>query len=107
MPDGGTLVDGHTLHNAVMITINLPPQLRAFTGGQKTLRVQAATLAEAFHRLDEVSPMLRPQIFDPAGNVRRFVGVFLDDQQMVELEAGSQPLADGSTITIVMAVAGG
>lgn len=90
-----------------MITINLPSQLRTFTSGQRAVKVQAATFGEAFHRLDEISPMIRPQIFDPAGNVRRFVGVFLNDEQMVEMAEGSQPLADGSTITIVMAVAGG
>lgn len=90
-----------------MITINLPSQLRTFTNGQKAVKVQAATFGEAIHRLDDISPMIRPQVFDATGAIRRFVGVFVNNEQVAEMEQSAEPIADGSTITIVMAVAGG
>ena len=90
-----------------MITFKLPSQLSALAGGQRSLSVEADTLAEAFLRLDEIAPMLRSQVFDGTGAVRAFTGVFVAGEQLAALGDGSRPLPDGSTITIVMAVAGG
>ncbi len=81
--------------------------MRAMVDGRKTLAVPAATLGEAFERLDEVAPMLRSQIFTVAGDIRQFVGLFVDQRQVVALGDGSLPVREGSDIVIVMAVAGG
>jgi molybdopterin converting factor small subunit len=90
-----------------MITIKLPSQLRALAEGRKTLEVEAATLGEAFKRVDEVAPMIRSQVLDETGSVRAFVGVFVNSEQMAALGDGSLALAPGSQVSIVMAVAGG
>lgn len=90
-----------------MIVIKLPTQLRAFAEGRKTLEVEAATLAEAFCRLDDAAPMIRSQVFDTAGSVRAFVGVFVNGDQLSSLGDGTRELTDGSQVAIVMAVAGG
>lgn len=90
-----------------MVTFNLPSQLAGLADGQRTLAVQAATLGEAFQRLDERAPMLRSQLFDAAGSLRQFVGLFVDNRQVLALGRGEQPLAEGSRVDIVMAVAGG
>ena len=90
-----------------MVTFNLPSQLAGMADGKRTLAVEAATLGEAFERLDECAPMLRSQVFDRAGGLRQFVGLFVDNRQLLALGAGEQPLAEGSRVDIVMAVAGG
>ena len=90
-----------------MIVFKLPTQLRAFAEGRKTIEVDAATLGEAFCRLDETAPMIRSQVFDAAGAVRSFVGVFVNGDQLTMLEEGSRALPAGSQVSIVLAVAGG
>lgn len=90
-----------------MIHIQLPSQLSGLAGGQRRLGVQASTLGEVFSRVDEIAPMIRSQIFDSSGGIRQFVGVFLDERQLIEFGDGSQPVRDGSQILIVMSVAGG
>lgn len=90
-----------------MITVKLPAQLRSLAQGRKSLEVEASTLGEAFHRLDELAPMIRSQVLDEAGTVRTFVGVFVNSEQLTALGDGSRPLYPGSQIAIIMAVAGG
>lgn len=90
-----------------MITFTLPTQLHALASGRKTIEVSAATLGDAFRQLDAVAPMIRSQVFDEIGNVRTFVGVFVNAQQLTALSDESIPLPPGSRVSIVMAVAGG
>lgn len=88
-----------------MPTIHLPPQLSGFASGQRQLSVQAADLSAAFDELDKVAPMVRSQILEADGQVRPFVGLFVDEEQVLALEA--QPLAGASQVQVVMSVAGG
>ena len=90
-----------------MLTFKLPSQLYGLAGGRKTIDVEAATLGEAFRQLDTAAPMLRSQLFDGNGNVRQFVGLFLNNRQVTAVGADDQPVHEGSLVTIVMAVAGG
>lgn len=90
-----------------MITFKLPTQLRALAGGRKTIETDATTLGDAFRQLDATAPMIRSQVFDEAGNVRTFVGVFVNASQLTSLADEALPLPPGSQISIVMAVAGG
>ena len=90
-----------------MLTFTLPSQLAALAEGKRTITVDASSLGEAFAKLDSVAPMLRSQLFDAAGSIRQFVGLFVDNRQVLALGDGSQPVGDGSNIVIVQAVAGG
>ncbi|MFK4705940.1 hypothetical protein ABIC83_002779 [Roseateles asaccharophilus] len=92
-----------------MATIHLPPQLAVFAEGQRRLTVQALDLNAAFAELDKVAPMVRSQIVEPGGQVRPFVGLFVDEEQVLELESesGALPLSGTSQVQIVMSVAGG
>lgn len=90
-----------------MITLTLPASLRPLADGRKTLQLAAATLDEAFRRLDETAPLIRPQVLDDAGQVRPFVGLFVNGEQVGGLQDGPAPLAPGSQLMLVMAVAGG
>ena len=90
-----------------MITFKLPSQLRAMADGRKTIEVEAATLGEAFRRMDETAPMIRSQLLDETGKVRAFVGIFVNSEQLAALDCGSRALPPGSQITIIMAIAGG
>lgn len=91
-----------------MIKVHLPSQLTGLADGRKCIEVHAASsLSEVFRKIDEAAPMLRSQIFDSNGAIRQFIGIFLDERQINDLENGAQPVREDSQILIIMSVAGG
>ena len=89
------------------VSVRVPTQLRSLTGGNAEVSVEAATVGEALKALDAAHPGLGERIFNEDGMLRRFVNVFVDDEDVrfqQGLETAVQP---GQTISIVPAVAGG
>ena len=88
-------------------TIRIPTQLRQLTGGQGEIAVEAATVGDALRALDATNPGFGERIFDEAGALRRFVNVFLADEDVRFLQGLETPLSEGAVLSIVPAVAGG
>lgn len=91
----------------MQINVNIPSQLAAFTGGQRAITVKAASLSAVFSELDSIAPMLRSQMFYPQGQLRQFVGLFVDNVQVIDVVNEQVPLRDGSQVLIIFSVAGG
>ena len=89
------------------LSIRIPTQLRTFTGGAGEVEVEAATVGDALKALDAAHPGLADRLFDDSGALRRFVNVFLADEDVRFLDGLATPVADGQTLSIVPAVAGG
>jgi sulfur-carrier protein len=89
------------------LTIRIPTQLRTFTGGAGEVQVEAASVGDALKALDAAHPGLADRLFDDSGQLRRFVNVFLADEDVRFLEGLATPIAEGQTLSIVPAVAGG
>jgi sulfur-carrier protein len=89
------------------LTIRIPTQLRTLTSGAGEVDVDASTVGEALKALDAAHPGLAERLFDDTGELRRFVNVFLADEDVRFLDGLSTPVADGQTLSIVPAVAGG
>ena len=89
------------------ITIRIPTQLRQLTGGAGEISVEAGTVGEALRTLDATNPGFGERIFDEAGALRRFVNVFLADEDVRFLEGLETPVTEGQVLSIVPAVAGG
>jgi molybdopterin converting factor small subunit len=89
------------------LSIRIPTQLRTLTGGAGEVQVEGTTVGEALKALDAAHPGMGDRLFDEAGNLRRFVNVFLADEDVRFLEGLATPVADGQTLSIVPAVAGG
>ena len=89
------------------VTIRIPTQLRTLTGGQGEVPVDGSTVRQALKALDAAHPGMAERIFDDAGELRRFVNVFLADEDVRFLQGLDTPLSDGQTLSIVPAVAGG
>jgi molybdopterin synthase sulfur carrier subunit len=89
------------------LTIRIPTQLRTFTGGSGEVQVEAANVGDALKALDAAHPGLADRLFDDSGQLRRFVNVFLADEDVRFLEGLATPIAEGQTLSIVPAVAGG
>jgi molybdopterin synthase sulfur carrier subunit len=91
----------------VSISIRVPAQLRTLTGGAGEVAVEGSTVGEALKALDAAHPGFAGRLFDDAGQLRRFVNVFLTDEDVRFLDGLNTPVADGETLSIVPAVAGG
>jgi sulfur-carrier protein len=89
------------------VTVRIPTQLRQLTGGAGTVEVEAATVGDALKALDAAHPGFAERLFDDAGQLRRFVNVFVADEDVRFLQGVETPLADGQTVSVVPAVAGG
>ena len=89
------------------LNVRIPTQLRTLTGGAGEVPVEGSTVGEALKALDAAHPGMGDRLFDEGGNLRRFVNVFLADEDVRFLEGLATPVADGETLSIVPAVAGG
>ena len=89
------------------VTVRIPTQLRTLTGGAGEVAVEGTTVGEALKSLDATYAGFAERIFDEQGALRRFVNVFLADEDVRFLEGLATPVADGQTLSIVPAVAGG
>jgi molybdopterin synthase sulfur carrier subunit len=89
------------------VTVRVPAQLRTLTGGSSEVSVDASTVGDALKALDAAHPGMGERIFDDAGQLRRFVNVFLADEDVRFLQGVDTPVREGQTLSIVPAVAGG
>jgi MoaD family protein len=89
------------------VKVRIPTQLRQLAGGASEVEVDGSTLAEALKALDAAHPGFRDRLFDEDAKLRRFVNVFVADEDVRFLQGLETPVADGQTVSIVPAVAGG
>ena len=89
------------------VTIRIPTTLRPLAGGAKAVEVEAGTVGDALKALDGEHPGFADRILDDDGGLRRFVNVFLADDDVRFMDGLATEVPDGETISIVPAVAGG
>ena len=89
------------------VSVRIPSQLRSLTGGLGEVQVEGTTVGEVLKGLDSAHPGLAERLFDEGGSLRRFVNVFLADEDVRFLEGLATPVTPGQTLSIVPAVAGG
>ena len=89
------------------VQVRVPTILRKYTDGEKQVEGAGGTLGELFADLDARHPGLRSGVVDDDGGLRRFVNVYVNDEDVRFLGAVDTPLSDGDVVTILPAVAGG
>ncbi|HUY22875.1 MAG TPA: ubiquitin-like small modifier protein 1 [Acidimicrobiales bacterium] len=89
------------------VTVRIPAQLRTLTGGSAQVPVEGATVGAVLKALDAAHPGFGDRLFDEDGSLRRFVNVFLADEDVRFLDGLDTPVTAGQTLSIVPAVAGG
>jgi molybdopterin synthase sulfur carrier subunit len=90
-----------------MPTVRIPTPLRKLTGELEVVEAAGNTIAEVLHSLEQAFPGLNERICDESGNVRRFVNVFVNDEDIRFLEETATPVKPADEISIVPAIAGG
>ena len=88
------------------VQVSIPTILRPYTGGEKRVEATGATLADLISDLDANHPGLGDRLLEN-GELRRFVKVYLNDEDVRFIGGLATPLADGDAVTILPAVAGG
>ncbi|MGQ0521164.1 MAG: MoaD/ThiS family protein [Actinomycetota bacterium] len=89
------------------VTVRIPTQLRTLTGGAGDVSVEGGTVGELLAALDAAHPGFGERLFDQDRRLRRFVNVFVADEDVRFLQGLDTPVAPGQTVSIVPAVAGG
>jgi sulfur-carrier protein len=92
---------------ATAISVRVPTQLRPLTGGKSEVTAEGATVAEVLKALEAAHPGFADRLFDDGGRLRRFVNVFLDQEDIRFLDGLATAVPAGATLSIVPAVAGG
>ncbi len=87
--------------------IRIPTPLRKLTGDREVVQAEGATVGELLASLEQAYPGLKARICDEGGNVRRFVNVYLNDEDIRFLEEQATAVNDGDELSIVPAIAGG
>ncbi len=89
------------------ITVRIPSVLRNLTNGKESIAVQAETIDAALAALEASYPGLKARICDDAGKLKRFVNVFVGEEDIRFLDGQKTTLKDGDFVDIVPAIAGG
>ena len=89
------------------VTVRIPTQLRSLTAGVGEVEVEALTVREAIDLLERDHPGMRARLLDDRGALRRFVNLFVADEDVRFLQGLDTGLAAGTTLSIIPAVAGG
>jgi adenylyltransferase/sulfurtransferase len=90
-----------------MSTIRIPTPLRTYTAGEKVIEIKGNTVAEALTALGEQYPAVKPHLFDEAGELRSYVNLYLNDEDIRSLEGGDTPLDPEDQLMIIPSIAGG
>jgi molybdopterin synthase sulfur carrier subunit len=90
-----------------MPAVRIPTPLRKLTNEIEVVQAAGSNIGEVLEHLDKAFPGLKERICDDAGNVRRFVNIFVNDEDIRFLEEKSTPVKETDEISIVPAIAGG
>ena len=89
------------------ITVQIPTALRRLTAGVGKLDCSAANLGELFSVLDEKFPDLKPHLRDDKGQIRRFLNIYVNEEDIRFLGGQTYTFQDGDEILLVPSIAGG
>ena len=89
------------------VRVRIPTQLRPLAGGAGEVEVEGSTVGDALKALDVAHPGFGERLFDEGGNLRRFVNVFMGEEDIRFLDGLGTPVPAGAVVSVVPAVAGG
>lgn len=90
-----------------MIKVRIPTPLRPLTKGQGEVEAAAASIVEMIETLNRAHPGLKDRLCDESGELRRFVNIYVNEEDIRFLKGKETSLKDGDEVSIVPAIAGG
>ncbi len=89
------------------VKVRIPEVLRKFTAGSDQVSVEASTVAEMIEALEKNHPGIKERICDDKGQIKRFINIFVNEEDIRFQENLQTPLAAGADVSILPAIAGG
>jgi len=89
------------------ITVRIPTPLRTLTGGADEVAIDGSTVSEVIENLEKKHPGIKERLCDEKGNVRRFVNVYANEEDIRFLDNLATKVKEGDSVSIVPAIAGG
>jgi molybdopterin synthase sulfur carrier subunit len=89
------------------IHVRIPTPLRKLTNEEELVEISAGTVSSAIAELQRKYPGIQERLVDETGNVRRFVNVYVNEEDIRFLQNQQTPLKDGDEVSIIPAIAGG
>jgi len=89
------------------VTVRIPTPLRKLTGGADEVCIDGGNVGELIDNLEAAHAGLKERLCDDAGEIRRFVNVYVNDEDVRFLDGRATALKDGDEVSIVPAIAGG
>jgi sulfur-carrier protein len=89
------------------ITVQIPTALRRHTAGTGQIECSVANVEELFSTLDRQFPELKPHLRDEAGRIRRFLNVYVNEEDIRFLGGNTYAFQDGDEVLLVPSIAGG
>ncbi len=89
------------------VTVRIPTPLRRLTQNLAEVETEGANIEGIIDNLEASYPGMKERLCDEGGNIRRFVNIYLNDEDIRFLDGKATPVADGAEISIIPAIAGG
>ncbi|MCS7253588.1 MAG: ubiquitin-like small modifier protein 1 [Armatimonadota bacterium] len=89
------------------VQVRIPTPLRRLTNDQDLVTVEASTVAEMIEKLEEQFPGVKQRLYDESGQLRQFINIFVDGEDIRFLNGLETPLKESSEVSIIPAIAGG
>ena len=89
------------------VKVRIPTPLQKLTNGQAEVDSQGTTVTELLEQLNRQYPGLKERLCDETGKLRRFVNIFVNEEDIRFLQMDQTPLKDGDEVSIIPAIAGG
>lgn len=89
------------------VKVRIPTPLRKLTNNEELVEVQATSVSDAINELQGRYPGIKERLLDDSGGVRRFVNVYVNEEDIRFLQNQQTALKDGDEISIIPAIAGG
>ena len=89
------------------VTVRVPTTLRTLTAGESAVDVEGETVAAVLDNLEDAHPGFKSRLLDDDGSLRKFVNLFVADDDVRFIDGLETVVPDGETVSIVPAVAGG
>jgi len=89
------------------ITVRVPTPLQKVTGGKSEVETTGSSIKEALENLEKEYPGVRERLYSEEGELRRFINIYVNEEDIRFLDSENTPIKDGDVISVIPAIAGG
>lgn len=91
----------------MLVKVLIPTPLRKLTNNKEEVELEGENIASLIENLERQYPGIKDRLCDEKGNVRRFINIFVNSEDIRFLEGGATEIKDGDEVSIIPAIAGG